>query len=42
MAAAAAAIATAKNPVILAGAGVVMGDSQKEVQALAEYLQVPM
>jgi sulfoacetaldehyde acetyltransferase len=42
LAAAAAAIATAKNPVILAGAGVVMGDSQKEVQALAEYLQAPV
>ena len=31
---------TAKNPVILAGGGVVMGGAIDSVKALAEYLQV--
>jgi len=35
-------IATAKNPVILAGGGVMMGNAIDEVKAFAEYLNVPV
>jgi len=35
-------IASAKNPVILAGGGVMMGDGVEEVKAFAEYLQIPV
>jgi len=35
-------IAGAKNPVILSGGGVVMGEAIKEVQALAEHLACPV
>jgi sulfoacetaldehyde acetyltransferase len=42
LAAAVSAIAGAQNPVIIAGAGVVMGDSQQQVRELAEYLQAPV
>ena len=35
-------IRNAKNPVILAGGGVVMGEGVAEVQALAEHLQAPV
>jgi len=42
LAAAAELIKGAKNPVILAGGGVMMGEAMEEVKALAEYLQVPV
>jgi len=42
LAAAAELIAKAKNPVILAGGGVTMGNATEEVKALAEYLNVPV
>ena len=42
LAAAAELIRTAKNPVILAGGGVVMGEAVNEVAALAEYLSAPV
>ena len=35
-------IANAKNPVILAGGGVVQSDAQESVTALAEFLKVPV
>jgi len=35
-------IKDAKNPVILAGGGVVMGNGVEEVKALAEYLKAPV
>jgi len=35
-------IRNAKNPVILSGGGVVMGNAVEEVKALAEFLQVPV
>ena len=35
-------IRTAKNPVILAGGGVVIGEATNEVKALAEYLNAPV
>lgn len=35
-------IRTAKNPVILAGGGVVIGKATDSVKALAEYLQAPV
>jgi sulfoacetaldehyde acetyltransferase len=35
-------IANAKNPVILAGGGVSMGQAQEEIKALAEYLGAPV
>jgi len=42
LAAAAELIRSAKNPVILAGGGVVMADALNEVSALAEYLSAPV
>ncbi len=39
---AAAAIAAAKNPVILSGGGVILNDATEKVIALAEYLQTPV
>jgi sulfoacetaldehyde acetyltransferase len=42
IAAAAAALAGAKRPVILAGGGVVQGDAVAETVALAEYLSAPV
>merc|ERR1712080_174332 len=35
-------IRNAKNPVILSGGGVLMGNAVEEVKALAEFLQVPV
>jgi len=35
-------LASAKNPMILAGGGVVIGDAQKEVIQLAEHMQCPV
>lgn len=42
LAAAAALIKTAKNPVILAGGGVVIGEATEDLKALAEFLQAPV
>ena len=42
LAEAAALLASAKNPVIISGGGVVMGDAVEECKALAEYLGAPV
>jgi len=42
LAAAAELISKAKNPVIVSGGGVVMGNAMEEVKSLAEYLQAPV